>query len=162
MLSAGIYGNTAHLKAKYAAGYYSRKSRQHILSARLRTKRISHARSFYDVRMSFHRSLGQQLQKLDNIARPRNRKLLEQRHSEALVRVSDGCGEAISDRVVAHCRDGPSAKLFLEPYNPQLELSWTSRQMIWVSFIMRVKPYMRRVKSSMVHSSEIWRVVERG
>ena len=26
--------------------------------------------------------------------------MLEQRHSEALVRVSDGCGEAISDRVV--------------------------------------------------------------
>ena len=113
----------------YAAGYYSRKSRlepicqQHILSARLRNKRISHARSFYDVQNAFpSQSRAAISEALDNIARPRNRSLLEQRHSEALVRVCDGCGEADFRPGSGTLQgDGPSAQLFLEPYHPQLD-----------------------------------------
>ena len=104
---------------------------------------------FMTLRMPCHRSLGQRFQK----HLTRLRRLLEQRHAETLVHVSDGCGEADFRPGTGTLQgNGRAAQLFLEPYHPQLD-KWAND----LGFFMRVKPYTRRVKSSMGRSSKIWR-----
>ena len=114
----------------YAAGYCKQKSRlepicqMHMVSHRLRAKKLSHARSFFDVQNAFPSQSTTAISlALDSVARPRDRPLWDQRHKQALVRVSDGCQHAdFCPGSGTMQGDGPSAELFLEPYHPQLDL----------------------------------------
>ena len=89
----------------------------------LRTKKLSHARSFFDVQNAFPSQSSHAISAaLDTVARPVDRTLWEQRYKEATVRVSDGRAEAdFRPRSGTMQGDGPSAELFLEPYHRQLD-----------------------------------------
>ena len=114
-----------HSHRAYAAGYCRNKSRlepicqQAVVSSRLRTKKLSHARSFFDVQNAFSSQSSHAISAaLDTVARPVGRTLWEQRYKEATVR-SDGRAEAdFRPRSGTMQGDGPSAELFLEPYHP--------------------------------------------
>ena len=113
----------------YAAGYCRQKSRlepicqQNVVSHRLRSRKISHPRSFFDFQNAFPSQSTTAISgALDSVARLEDRQLWEQRYREALVRVSDGRAEADFRPPSGTMQgDGPSAELFLEPYHLQLD-----------------------------------------
>ena len=113
----------------YAAGYCRKKSRlepicqQNVVSHRLRSRKISHPRSFFDFQNAFPSQSTTAISgALDSVARLEDRQLWEQRYREALDRVSDGRAEADFRPPSGTMQgDGPSAELFLEPYHLQLD-----------------------------------------